>query len=344
MIDRVVYIVKWFQLQVILMGDNFNWLKQLFTVVDFIMITILQSRPKFFSYCKRVCGNPFPSGFGLCYGDYQSVADTLNANDQKRGPFIGTSPVLIPEFFDQDMMIFHDKDKHEQLRNSFMEWMKKYHMVENKVNISHIETFKNSEKLQDDYTRLVTHAVFSKFNIKVSIELEAAFVTYRNNALFLFLPKFFHFLSGKHKRNIMKQRKIIHNILREVIHDGSIIDTIAFAAILGTAHLFQKCWENIHLFSVHFSISSFVQHVAMIDPPVTSITVLNQNEKKKVQIMGNMYQIPLYQRECYVISEAHKDPRSRNKDNLCWNGKGIRKCPGKDISLAICEELLESII
>jgi hypothetical protein len=345
------------------------------SIGDLILLILYKERKPYFEDMHRICGSPFPYGYGIMYCDNKKVSNNINKKSLK-GPVIGTLPVNIPDAFGAKTLIFLNNKEHTLYRNIYTVLLSKYNVSD--FPQIWFENLYNSNGESDDITELVIRLIFYRcMNIKNLSDNDIKSISeYEKIRLGTILPKWVHKITcnkllKKVKKtrnniiNIVKQSDFV-NIIKEEIKDSNInedeliigfIDILLFAGVIGTKHLLYDCiinMKNQKLTYINNNLRNYITECARLNPPVTSVNTINETDYNE-NIMNSSYVIPKNLALGWCISESetdsdvYKNPTkfdiNRNYENtLVWNGTGIRKCIGREISIQLTSIVLKETI
>ena len=380
--DIYIYYFKKLQLFVTISSEKSCILKKILkplsyvvSLCDMVLLMLYKERQPYFEDMHRICGNPFPYGYGIMYCDNKQVSENINGNSTK-GKVIGTLPVVIPDTFGPKTLIFLNNKEHTLYRKIY-ENLLSNHLVLEYPQIW-FENLYNSAGQNEDVTELVIRMIFYRcMNIKnlSSDDIESIF-NYEKNRIGIILPKWIHTLTcNKLLKKVRLTRESIINIvkksefveeIREEIKDTYIseddliigfVDILLFAGVIGTKHLVYDCilkLRNKSLTQINHNLRDYIHECARLNPPVTSVNTINQEEYNE-QIMNSTYKVPNNLALGWCISEAETDSdkyktplefdMTRDYENtLVWNGSGVRKCIGRGISIQLTRIILKETI
>ena len=376
--DTYIYCFKKFQLYIIL-SQHYCFIKYLCMpllwfcgIIDMLLLVSYKERKPYFSAMRRICGNPFPYGYGLMYCDYYNVSNEINSKQILKAARIGTIPVVIPDCFGPKTLIFLNGEEH----NKYRELYKK--LIPTKFDKEYpqkwFEDFYNSIGSDFDLIKLIIRIIFFRvLEIDNLSDTDIEEISkYEKNRLTILFPQWLHNLTCRiFSRKISTVRKNIVNIvkksqfgikLKNILQTNldldeneflyGFIDILLFAGVIGTKHLVKESLLNLKKYSIkNNNIHNFIRETARLNPPVTSINSVNAIGFGEF-VMNSNITIPRNMILGWCISEAntdylqYKNPLTFNLERdtsgiLSWNGSGFRKCIGEHLSMEITGHILK---
>ena len=379
--DSYIYCFKKFQLYIIL-SQHLCILKYFFKpilwacgLIDMLLLVAHKERKPYFASMRRICGNPFPYGYGLMYCDYYNVNNEINSKEILKASRIGTIPVVIPDCFGPKTLIFLNGEEH----NKYRELYKK--LIPTKFDKQYpqkwFEDFYNSIGSDFDLIKLVIRIIFFRvLEIDNLSDTDIDEISkYEKNRLTILFPQWLHNLTCRiFSRKIKNVRKNIVNIVKKsqfgikvknILQTNldldedeflyGFIDILLFAGVIGTKHLVKESLLNLKKYSANeTNIQEFIRETARLNPPVTSVNSVNAIGFGEL-VMNSNITIPRNMILGWCISEANtdniqfKNPLTFNLERdtsniLSWNGSGFRKCIGEHLSIEITGHILKKTL
>lgn len=379
--DSYIYCFKKFQLYIILSQYSCILKYPLMPIVwfcgifDMLLLVGYKKRSRYFAEMHRICGNPFPYGYGLMYCDYYNVNTEINSPNIIKSTRIGTFPVSIPDCFGPKTLIFLNGTEHHKYRELYKKLIPIHFNKEYPQ--KWYEDFYNSEASHNDLIKLVIRIIFFRvLEIDNLSEKDIAQITeYEKYRLSILFPEWLHNLSCIYfQRKIKNIRQNIVNIVKKSTFGNKVknilqtnleldedeflvgfIDILLFAGVIGTTHLVKESLINMKKYNItQNTIEQFIRETARINPPVTSINSVNEMSYGNMCMNSNII-IPAKMILGMCISEANTDSIEFknpfnfdiNRDHLkilSWNGSGFRKCIGEYLSIEITSNIINKTI